>query len=116
MNCALSFIELRVANLVTSIAWYRDVLGLEVLMHVEQDGFALLSAGTIRLALKQGLAGPGGVLLAFEVADLPGWLARLAEQRVPLDGPVKASAEGYRRARLRDPDGYAISLFMLHED
>jgi hypothetical protein len=30
---------------------------------------------------------------------------------VALEGPVKVSSEGYRRALLRDPDGHRLSLW-----
>jgi hydroxymethylpyrimidine/phosphomethylpyrimidine kinase len=93
------------------------VLGLELLMCSEEDGFALFTAGAARLALKVGAHRAAertispGVLLAFEVDDLDAWMRRLQERGVAPDGPVKASPEGYRRARLRDPDGHAVSLF-----
>jgi catechol 2,3-dioxygenase-like lactoylglutathione lyase family enzyme len=92
----LHFVELRVRDLAASVAWYRDVLGLEVVQADEVGRFALLSGG---VALKEGEPG-GGVLLAFEVASLE----RFA-------GEVKASDEGYRRVRLSDPDGYTVTLF-----
>ena len=110
MRCALSFVELRVRDWAAALAWYRDVLGLELLLGVEADRFALFAAGPARLALKEGQPG-GGALLAFEVDDLDGWLERLAGKGVGLDGPVKTSAEGYRRARFHDPDGHELSLF-----
>jgi catechol 2,3-dioxygenase-like lactoylglutathione lyase family enzyme len=113
MRCALSFVELRVRDWPASLAWYRDVLGLGVLLQVDADAFALLDAGPARLALKgePGTSVAGGVLLAFEVEHLDDWLERLAGSGVETDGPVKASAEGYRRALLRDPDGHLLSLF-----
>jgi hypothetical protein len=36
---------------------------------------------------------------------------RLRQQGVGLEGEIATIAEGYRRARLRDPDGHSISLF-----
>ena len=76
-------------------------------MSVESDLFALFDAGGGQIALKAGESRPG-VLLAFEVTDLDGWVSRLGGL---IEGPVKSSAEGYRRARLRDPDGHEITLF-----
>ncbi|MFQ3593016.1 MAG: VOC family protein [Gemmataceae bacterium] len=101
----LYFVELQVSDWLASLGWYRDVLGLEVLLTDEPARYALLRAGQTRLSLKAGTPTPGGVLLTFEVQDLSEWLARLNLQE------VKTSPEGYRRARLRDPDGYAITLF-----
>lgn len=100
--------ELAVADFAASLAWYRDRLGLRVLLLDGPNGFALLQGPDGgRLALKAGVPHPGGVTVHFEVADLGAELARLG---VP-DAPVKASPEGYRRAILRDPDGYAVGLF-----
>jgi catechol 2,3-dioxygenase-like lactoylglutathione lyase family enzyme len=114
MKCSLYFVELRVRDWNAAVAWYRDVLGLELLMRVDADAFALFAAGPARLALKgsePGSSVPGGTLLAFEVDDLQAWLGRLAEHGVRLDGPMKSSPEGYRRARFRDPEGHELSLF-----
>jgi catechol 2,3-dioxygenase-like lactoylglutathione lyase family enzyme len=107
----LDFIELAVSDLAASLAWYRDVLGLGVRLCDEAGGFALLVAGSCRLALKVGQPRPGGALLAFEVDDLDAQLARLAGLGVTAEGELKVSPEGYRRARLCDPDGYAVTLF-----
>ncbi len=38
-------IELRTANWPASVEWYRQVLGLRVLVRVVDDGYALLEAG-----------------------------------------------------------------------
>jgi catechol 2,3-dioxygenase-like lactoylglutathione lyase family enzyme len=104
----LSFVELRVSDWPASVAWYQGVLGLRPVMRDETGRFALFDAGGSRLALKAGEARPGGVLLAMEVDDLDGWVARLGGR---IEGAIQASDEGYRRARLRDPDGYEIVLF-----
>ena len=104
----LSFVELLVSDWPASVAWYRDVLGLRPIMSDEAGRFALFDAGDARIALKAGEPHVGGVLLAMEVDDLDGWVARLGER---VDGAIRASEEGYRRARLRDPDGYEIVLF-----
>jgi predicted enzyme related to lactoylglutathione lyase len=108
---ALTFVELTVADWPAAVAWYRDVFGLEVLLRAEADRFALLGAGGTRLALKGGEPHPGTVLLTFEVDDLPAELQRLAALGVTPAAPLKASAEGYRRALLRDPEGYALCLY-----
>lgn len=107
----LAFVELTVADWSASVAWYRDVLGLEVQLLDEVGAFALLRAGGGRLALKAGKPEPGSVLVTFEVDDLPAELSRLAAHGVVPESPLKASPEGYRRALLRDPDGYRLCLF-----
>ena len=101
----LYFVELQVREWSVSLQWYREVLRLELLHSDEAARFALLRAGQARLSLKAGTPQPGGVLLSFEVEALEPWLKRLGSLE------VKSSPEGYRRARLLDPDGYAITLF-----
>src|SRR5438874_158650 len=110
MRCSLYFVELRVRDWLVALAWYRDVLGLELLLRVDADAFALFAAGPARVALKGGIP-TAGVLLAFEVDDLDAWLGRLAQQGVSPTGPITISPEGYRRARFHDPDGHDLSLF-----
>lgn len=113
MTGALAFVELAVGDWPAAVAWYRDVLGLPVLLLDEAGRFALLGGAAGRLALKAGEPQPGSVRLAFEVDDLRAELARLATAGVRPEGPVKASAEGYTRALLRDPEGYQVCLFEL---
>ncbi|MBX9624276.1 MAG: VOC family protein [Gemmataceae bacterium] len=105
---ALFMTELAVSDFAASVVWYRDRLGLRVILLDVANGFALLQgdAGG-RLALKAGTPAPGGVTLHFEVADLAAELARLGPSGVP----VRDSPEGYREAFVRDPDGYAVGLF-----
>src|SRR5262245_10604331 len=107
----LYMVELTVADWPAAVAWYRDGLGLRVLLRVEADHFALLGAGPGRVALKQGTPQPGTVQLTFEVDDLDAELARLAARGVRPERPAEKNPEGYRRAVLRDPDGYRICLF-----
>ena len=107
----LSFVELTVSDWPAALAWYRDVLGLEVLLCDGAKRFALLRAGAGRLTLKAGNPEPGSVLLTFEVDDLSAELRRLALRGVSPEAAVKESPEGYRRALIRDPDGHRLALF-----
>jgi predicted enzyme related to lactoylglutathione lyase len=107
----LYFVELTVSDWSAAARWYHDVLGLQVLLQVEADRFALLGAGPARVALKAGVPSPGTVLLTFVVDDLPAELDRLAAFGVHPTAPPKASPEGYRRALFCDPDGYPLCLF-----
>jgi catechol 2,3-dioxygenase-like lactoylglutathione lyase family enzyme len=109
---SLFMAELAVSDFAASVAWYRDVLGLRVLVADVANAFALLqgeSGG--RVALKGGRPVPGGVTLHFEVGDLDAELARLSAAGVQTESPPKESPEGYREAFVRDPDGYAVGLF-----
>ena len=111
MTTSLYFVELTVCDLDAAVDWYREVLGLREVMRDGANTFALLSAGGTKLALKRGTPSVGSVLLAFEVADLDAWVQALAGKGVALEDPIKTSHEGYRRARLRDADGYEVSVF-----
>src|SRR3954469_13987341 len=107
----LSLVELAVADWPTSVAWYRDRLGLGVERLDEANQYALLVAGAGRVALKAGAPSPGTTKLIFRVAGLDAELTRLKRAGVVPTGPVKTSAEGYRSARIADADGYRIELF-----
>jgi predicted enzyme related to lactoylglutathione lyase len=106
----LAFVQLTVADWPRALAWYRDVLGLEVLLCREAERFALLRAGSGKLALKEGQPVAGTCLLTFETADLTATAGVLTARGVALSAP-KPSAEGYRRILLHDPDGHALCLF-----
>jgi predicted enzyme related to lactoylglutathione lyase len=106
-------VELRTARWADLVAWYRDVLGLRVLVRVVEDGYALFAAGDTRLAIL-GRPEPGEVSrrwsLGFEVADLDAIHARLVEAGVDVT-PPKVHAEGFREIVAADPDGNRLRLF-----
>jgi catechol 2,3-dioxygenase-like lactoylglutathione lyase family enzyme len=104
-------VELAVADLAVSMAWYRDRLRLTVELHDAARGFALLGDGRHRLALKQGPAVSGNVKLAFQVDDLEAERQRLAGLGSDPEGPLRVSHEGYQSLKYRDPDGIAVELF-----
>lgn len=106
-------IELRTSNWPALVQWYRDVLGLRVLVRVIDDGYALLEAGESRISLIS-RPSPGEpskrISLAFEVADVPKICARLEAAGSPITHP-KTDREGLREANTTDPDGNRIRLF-----
>ena len=107
----LFLIELTVADWPASLAWYRDRLGLSVALLDEPNRYAVLSAGPARIALKAGTPSPGTTRVVFHAPALDAELARLVGVGVNPTGPVKESPEGYRVARLTDPDGHRLELF-----
>jgi predicted enzyme related to lactoylglutathione lyase len=111
---ALSFIELTVADWHAAVAWYSQLLGLKIELQAGTDGFALLRAGSTCVALKAGQPQPGTVLIAFEVDDLANAVEHLQARGVVVEETIKISHEGYRRAIIRDLEGYRISLFDWH--
>jgi len=106
-------IELRTSHWEASVEWYRNVLGLRVLVRVTDDGYALLDAGETRLALLAREA-PGDasrrISLAFEVPDLHAVSERLKRQGSTFTAP-RSDAEGMREINTVDPDGNRLRLF-----
>ena len=106
-------IELRTANWAASVEWYRQVLGLRVLVRVVDEGYALLEAGETRLALLArevpGESTPR-ISFAFEVHDLGPLIARLERAGAPISAS-HVNAEQLREINLTDPDGNRIRLF-----
>jgi predicted enzyme related to lactoylglutathione lyase len=106
-------VEIRTSNWAALVEWYREVLGLRVLVRVIDDGYALLEAGENRLALvARGDSGPATrrISLAFEVADVPRACARLVRAGAQVTHPDR-DREGLREANTVDPDGNRIRLF-----
>jgi len=103
-------IELTVADLARSLAWYRDRFSFALLLHDEPHGFALLQAGTTKLAFKQGVPVPGNVRVVFETTHLDEWI-RSCESLGDHLSPTTISAEGYRQTVLYDPDGHTLAVF-----
>jgi hydroxymethylpyrimidine/phosphomethylpyrimidine kinase len=106
-------VELRTANWSALVEWYREVLGLRVLVRVIDDGYALLEAGENRLAL---ISRPDSgeasqrISLAFEVTDVRKVTARLRAAGAKVTHPTR-DPEGLREASTTDPDGNRIRVF-----
>lgn len=110
---ALFCVEIRTARWPELVAWYRHALGLRVLMRGIDEGYALVAAGTARLALLARADAPPDSRrwsLAFEVHDLDAARARLEEAGTAAPSPT-AHAEGFRELVVSDPDGNRVRLF-----
>lgn len=106
-------VELRSRQWDNVVAWYRNVLGLRVLVRVVEDGYALFEAGDTRLAiLAREVPGEasGRWSLGFEVNDLTPQLERLRDEGSPVDGP-KQHPEGFCELITFDPDGNKVRIF-----
>ena len=111
-------VEIRSARWESLVAWYRDALGLEVLLRVIDDRYALLAAGAARLTiLGRDDAPPESRRwsLAFEVADLEAARERLVAGLCEAPEPT-ANPEGFREFVVTDPDGNRIRLFSWTHD
>ena len=106
-------VELRTSQWQEALDWYREALGLRVLVRQAEDGYALFEAGDTRLALiareSAGDASPRWSL-GFEVDDL-----ELAHKRLTAFGSEISrsghSSEGFQELVTADPDGNTIRLF-----
>ena len=93
-------VELLTTQWETMVAWYRTTLGLVGLIRIVEDRYALLQAGSTRVAIlgRDNVAsGAGRMRLVFEMPTLD----------VP---PARVHPEGFREVRLVDPDGNDVRL------
>jgi catechol 2,3-dioxygenase-like lactoylglutathione lyase family enzyme len=104
---------IKVADWPRAVAWYVDTLGLLAVLTDTDHQFALLAAGTGRLALQGGheAVGVGTVRLVFQVPDVDAERERLLVKGLEIGPAVENTREGYREVRLTDPDGTHVSLF-----
>ncbi|NYT41150.1 VOC family protein [Sphingomonas sp. R-74633] len=110
LTCAIS-----VTNLDASIAWYRDVLGMNFLYRVDEIAWCELESPVARvnIGLSQVESVPqgGGATLTFGVADLDAAKAVLDAAGVRQDGPVQEIPAMVRLLTFYDPDGNALMLY-----
>ena len=112
-----SFPDLCVADVATSVAWYRALLDLDVV--VDQGWYAELGIGkrTLVAFVRSGhetvpaRAGqrPGGMLVSFEVDDATSVAARAGA--LGLEVVVELTVElGQRHFMVVDPDGAVVDI------
>lgn len=117
--------SLTVANLERSVAWYVDVLGLDVDRRHEREGRLIavsLRAGAVRILLTRddGAKGPErakgeGMSLQFSTQQNADLLAGAIKARgATLDTDPITAPHGARVFRLRDPDGFRITISSSH--
>jgi catechol 2,3-dioxygenase len=118
----IGHVHLKVADIDRALAFYRDVLGFEVMQRLG-DSAAFLSAGGYHHHIglntwesRGGQPSPRGTTGLYHVAirfpdrqTLAQAVRRVLEARIPLEG---ASDHGVSEAiYLRDPDGNGIELY-----
>ncbi len=110
LTCALG-----VRDLQASIAWYRDVLGFELLYEAGEMGWCELRTPVrkVNVGLSQ-IENPevrGGTTLTFGVQDVDQARARLAQQDVKFDGETQTVPGMVKLATFFDPDGNKLMLY-----
>ena len=114
-------ISLTVKDLQKSLAWYTDVVGFSVERKLERDGVlrgVALRAGEIRLSINQDdgakgwtrVKGEGFSLRITTEQNIDEIAKRIKEKGGVLDSEPADMPWGSRSFRLRDLDGYKISI------
>jgi uncharacterized glyoxalase superfamily protein PhnB len=115
-----SAVSLNVADVAASARFLTTHFGFTEEMSA--DGFASLAradAGLHVVFLRRGMDmlpedqrhdHAAGVILAFEVEDLEGELARLQAEGVAITMPLRSEEWGERAFQVRDPNGVIVEL------
>jgi len=113
--------SLTVSDLQKSLAWYRDVLGLEVQREMVRDGVVravAMTAGTVRFLLNQddGAKGPNrprGTCMSMNIITRQSVDAVAAHIKAHGGSLLSEPADmpwGMRVFRVADPDGYVFAV------
>lgn len=110
LTCAMG-----VADLGKAIAWYRDVLGFELLYQVEEMAWCELKSPVehVNVGLSQ-VERPevkGGATLTFGVTDIDAARRTLESSDVRFDGDTITIPDMVRLATFYDPDGNKLMLY-----
>jgi catechol 2,3-dioxygenase-like lactoylglutathione lyase family enzyme len=104
-----------VTNLDRSIAWYRDVLGFELLYRLEQIAWCELKTGVARVNLGlsevEEAGGKGGATLTFGVTDIGAAKVELDRHGVRQDGAIRDIPNLVRLLTFYDPDDNALMFY-----
>lgn len=107
--------ELAFVDFEAALAWFREALGLPLILLDERRRFALLGSDAGRLALKAAAPGaapgPGSARLVFRVDDLGAARSRLIGAGVAAGEVVEDPVERYRAFRVAGPEGLSIRIF-----
>jgi catechol 2,3-dioxygenase-like lactoylglutathione lyase family enzyme len=109
---SISAVTLRVKDMKTSVQFYRDVLGMEVLYGGEASGFSSLrpkDADSAILNLEQGDLVTGWGRMIFHVADVDAIWKYLSDLGFEPEKPRDAFW-GERYFHMRDPNGHELSI------
>jgi len=113
-DASVYMVEVRAVDWERLAEFYGTTLGLPRRMMDAQAGFAMFGKREpfVAVVRKPGAAARGArVVIDFTVGDLDGALAELSRRGVSILSPAKPSPEGYRIARIADPEGNEIHLF-----
>src|SRR3954451_5061844 len=97
-----------------ALAWYRDVLGFEVVFELETWGWAQLRSPVdgllIGIGQSEEVKTGGGASLTFTVNDIEAARTYLESEGVRFDGEISQVEDMVRLTTFYDPDGNALML------
>lgn len=109
----VGYVNVFVTRFDAAVRFYRDVLGLRLLLEEPQFGYASFSAGAVSLALAQtddaSLVGRH-TGIGLVTSDLDGAYEELSRRGVEFDMPPTKQPWGGTLALLRDPEGNVFYL------
>lgn len=112
LTCALECSDLQ-----ASLRWYQDVLGFELLYHMEEMAWAELRSPVARVNVGLGQVekpqARGGATLTWGTTDIDTARATLEAADVRFDGATQEIPGMVRLATFFDPDG---NRHMLYQD
>jgi catechol 2,3-dioxygenase-like lactoylglutathione lyase family enzyme len=115
---SLSSVRVFVRDFERAIAFYRDVLGIPLVLRSDELGWAQLDTGAAQLALERVAPGDaeGEALVgrfvgaSLAVADVEAAYARLRARGVEFEAPPERMPWGGVLAHFRDLDGNTLTL------
>ncbi|MEE8106960.1 MAG: VOC family protein [Planctomycetota bacterium] len=110
LTCALG-----VRDMDASLAWYRDILGFELVYRLDDMGWCELASSVARvnigLSQVEELEVKGGATLTFGVTDIASARQKLEAADVRFDGETMTIPEMVMLATFFDPDGNKLMLY-----
>jgi predicted enzyme related to lactoylglutathione lyase len=102
-----------VGDLAKGVAWYRDVLGFEVLYEMKEMSWAELKTEVPGVTIGLNGSSPGregGATLVFGVQDLEAARQILVERKVELAGDIQTIPDMVKLLVFKDPFGNKLML------
>jgi predicted enzyme related to lactoylglutathione lyase len=97
-----------------AVAWYRDVLGWELVFELPEWRWAQFQSPVpgllVGIGQSEEVREGGGATLTFTVTDIDAARAHLENQGVRFDGETHQVEDMVRLATFYDPDGNALML------